>query len=256
VCDVTPSWFDEAMTTVGPDTSLIRRIQKLLDKAARTANPHEADAFAAKAARLVAENRIDPDRLQQPGASGDELVLHDVALGRGAYVRARLALLMAVAVANDVRVVFRSTPTGTIAHAAGFRSDVDVVEVMYHSLHQQAASHMASIRRGTGAATQRFRRSFLFGFADRVGEILAESRAATEAAAPQATLGATALALRARADHVEDYVNRSFGRLRSARAASAPQAHAWVAGVNAANSADVGRERLASRPAIGRGEAG
>jgi len=241
------------MTTVDPDTSLIRRIQKLLDKASRTANPHEADAFAAKAARLVAEHRIDPERLQASGAAGDELVLHDVPLGRGAYVRARLALLMAVAEPNDVRVVFRSTPTGTVAHTAGFRSDIDVVDVMYHSLHQQAAGHVTTVRRGTAAATQRFRRSFLFGFADRVGEILAEARTATEANAPAASAHATSAALRARADRVDDWVGESFGRIRSARAPSAAQAHGWAAGASAANSADVGRARLAGRPAIGRG---
>lgn len=244
------------MTTVDPDTSLIRRIQKLLDKAASTANQHESDAFAAKAAHLVAEHRIAPERLHASGSGADELVLRDVPLGRGAYVRARLALLTAVAGANDVRVVFRSTPTGTIAHAAGFRSDIDVVEVMYHSLHHQAADHMAAIRRGTAAATQRYRRSFLFGFADRVAEILADSRAATEASAPASTTESTALALRARADRVEEYAERSFGRVRVARAPSAAQARAWVAGASAANGADVGRARLAGRPAIGRGSPG
>ena len=33
---------------------------------------------------------------------------------------------------------------------------------------------MAEIRSTTGAATQRQRRAFLFGFADRIGELLAE----------------------------------------------------------------------------------
>ena len=56
---------------------------------------------------------------------------------------------------DDVKVVFRSTEHGTIAHVAGFSSDVEVVEAMYHSLHSQAATHMATIRRGTAPPTRR-----------------------------------------------------------------------------------------------------
>ncbi len=239
--------------TVDPDASLLRRIQKLLDKAARTTNPHEADAFAAKAARLLAEHRIDPKRLSDAAAAADDLVLRDVPLGRGAYVRARLALLMAIAGANDVRVVFRATSSGTIAHVAGFTSDVDLVTMMYQSLHQQAAAHLATIRRGTAAATQRFRRSFLFGFADRIGVLLDEARATTEAEAPAESSRVTSLALQARADRVDRFAAESFGRTRSARAPSAAQADAWMTGASAADRADIGRSRLTGRPAIGRG---
>ena len=250
---VTALWCDGSVPTLDHTASLIRRVQKLLDKAARTANPHEADAFARKAAELVAEHRIDPDRLRAGDSGGDDLVLRDVALGRGAYVRARLSLLTAVADANDVKVVFRSTEHGTIAHVAGFSSDVEVVETMYHSLHSQAATHMATIRRGTGAATQRFRRSFLFGYADRIAEILADARAATESQVAASAAGSMSLALRARSDRVEEFAAESFGCVRTARAPSAAQANAWVAGVEAANGADVGRGRLAGRRALGSG---
>ncbi len=161
--------------TESPDNDLLVRVRKLLDKAERTSNAHEADAFSRKAAELIAEHRIDPDRLGTIDA-GDELRVREIELGRGAYVRARLALLLAVADAHDVRVVFQARPNGTVAMAAGFRSDLDVVEVLYTSLHQQAAAQMAAVRRPTGAATQRFRRSYLFGFADRIGQLLGESK--------------------------------------------------------------------------------
>ena len=145
-----------------------------MDKASATANVHEADAFSRKAAELVARHRIDPAALAE--RRSDELGVREVALGRGAYVRARLALLMAVAEAHDTRVVFGTTPTGTVAYVAGYASDLDVVEVMYTSLHAQAASQMAVERRSTAAATQRFRRSFLFGYADRVAKSFDEAR--------------------------------------------------------------------------------
>jgi len=176
-----------------------------LDKAAMTANVHEADAFSRKAAELIARHRIDPEHLARDAARG-ELGVRDVVLGRGAYVRARLYLLMAVAEAHDARVVFAAGPSGTVAHVAGFTDDLDLIETMYHSLHAQAASQMASIRRSTAAATQRFRRSFLFGFAERISELLKSANSEALAAARQATPGAsTELALRQRGARVEEF---------------------------------------------------
>ncbi len=247
---VTPLCCDGHVTSNESDAALVRRVRKLLDKAANTTNPHEADAFATKAAELVAAHRIDPSRLAPD--EGD-LTVRDVPLGRGAYVRGRLNLLMAIADANDVRVVFSSTPTGTVAHMAGFRSDVDVVEVMYASLHHQAATQMAAIKRATGAATQRYRRSFLFGFANRLGEVLADARRATEQAPSSARTGTTAIALRARSERVEAFAAEAFGRVRTARAPSAAQPGGWLAGAAAADRADVGRARLAGRAALSSG---
>ena len=173
-------------------------------------------------------------------------------MGRGAYVRARLALLTIVGDHHDVRVVFKTLPTGMVAYLAGFRSDVDVVELLYHSLHQQAAAQMAGISRGTGAATQRFRRSFLMGFADRIGVVLDESAREAAAGRSAAVADSTALVLRERSQQVDDHLQRSFGRIRSARPASAAQASGWQAGVAAAERADVGRDRLPERRALGR----
>ena len=250
--------------TVFGDNDLLLRVRKLLDKAEVTTNAHEADAFSRKAAELIAAHRINPDRLAAVDA-GDDLHVREIEIGRGAYVRARLSLLQAVADAHDVRVVFQSRPHGTVAMAAGFRSDLDVVEVMYTSLHQQAGSQMAGIRRQTGAATQRFRRSFLFGFADRIGDVLAESnrRAESQQRASDHDFGAgaggggdiaraRALATTTRNERIEEFAARSFGRVRTARAPSAAQVTGWGAGAAAASRADVGRTRLAGRRAIGR----
>ncbi len=243
--------------TESPDNDLLVRVRKLLDKAERTSNAHEADAFSRKAAELIAEHRIDPGRLGTIDA-GDELRVREIELGRGAYVRARLALLLAVADAHDVRVVFQARPNGTVAMAAGFRSDLDVVEVLYTSLHQQAAAQMAAVRRPTGAATQRFRRSYLFGFADRIGQLLGESKHRADERADHGVgvnagrAAERALVTQGRTDRVEDFAATAFGRVRAARAPSAAQAGAWGAGAAAAGKADVGRTRLAGRRAIGR----
>jgi hypothetical protein len=229
---------------------LVDRVRKLMAKAEASANPHEADAFARKAADLVARHRIDPDQLA--AATGpEELSIREILLGRGAYVRGRLSLLMAVADANDAKVVFGSTPEGTTAYVAGYTIDLDVVEVMYHSLHAQMAAQMAGERRSTAAATQRFRRSFMFGFADRVGRLLSETRRAVEHDAPATSSGTSAPAVPERVVRVEEFMAESFGRVRTARSPAGAELRGWSAGAAAADGVDVGRRRLPGRRAIG-----
>ncbi len=243
----------------------IARVRKLMGKAAATTNPHEADAFSAKAAELAARYRLDPGSVTgDTGADDLRPQIRDMPLGRGAYVRARLALLTAVADANDVRVLFSTGSSGMVAHLAGFGDDLDVVEVMYHSLHAQATTQLAAIRRPTPAATQRYRRSFLFGYAERIGALLEEARlgaesaaesAADEASAPGAAsaTGSSVLMRRTRLAAVDEHLAAAFPRVRSARPPGAAQAGGWTAGAAAAERADVGRRRLPTRPAIGPG---
>jgi hypothetical protein len=234
-----------------PDPTLVERVRKLLDKAARTDNQHESEMFARKAAELVARHRIDPDRLAARPLP-DDLSLLEVAVGRGAYVRGRISLLNHIADSHDVRMVFQATTTGTVATLAGRRDDLSIVEVMYASLHQQVASQMSEIRSTTGAATQRQRRAFLFGFADRIGELLAETRATVEASASGPN--SNDLVLRVRRERVDDFAKESWGRVRSASRPSAVAPDGFARGVAAADRADVGHTRLAGHKPLDRGQ--
>lgn len=111
---------------------------------------------------------------------------------------------------------------------------------------------MAAIARGTPAATQRFRRSFLMGFASRIGDVLEESGRKAEEGRTSQEAASTTVALRERGERVDEFLEQSFGRIRSARPASAAQVTGWRAGAAAAERADVGRAPIPSRPAIGR----
>ncbi len=237
------------------DRSLVQRVRKLLDKAENTDNAHEAEAFAGKAADLIARHRIDPARLAERGEAANDLELSEMNVGRGAYVRGRISLLANVAEAHDVRMVYQSTPTGSVAFLAGRREDLDLVEVLYSSLHAQVSSQMAMLRRSTGAATQRERRAFLFGFAARIGELLTEANVAATRASKQATDrgAATALAVRERRERVDEFADRTWGKVRSASRSAPLAADGFERGVGAADRADVGRTRLPGRPAIGSG---
>ena len=236
---------------------LLDKIRKLLAMAEGTDNVNEAEAFSAKAAQLIAEHRIDPQHVRDVLDHG-ALGLRRIAIGRGAYVRARLALLDAIARNQDCEVVFETGQGGTTAIIAGYESDLDVTEVLYTSLHVQAASQMAGFRSRTPAATQRWRRSFLFGFANRVAEQLAAAR--TQAAEPRTARidGAPGPSgplpdVLARSGRVREFAARSFGRVVAARAAAPAQRSGWRDGHRAAAGVDLGRSRVAGRPALNRG---
>lgn len=242
-----------SVSSTNPDPTLVERVRKLLDKAARTDNEHESVVFERKAAELVARHRIDPNRIADRSLP-DDLDLVEIEVGRGAYVRGRLDLLHNIADSQDVRMVFRSTPEGSVATLAGRRDDLDIVDVMYVSLHQQVASKMAELRGPTGASTQRQRRAFLFGFASRVGELLAETRVTVEESAARSdAAGTTALVLRERRARVDEFAERSWGRVRSASAPSAVSSDGFARGFEAADRADLGRKGLGARPVLGQG---
>ena len=128
-----------------PPVSLVDKIRKLLAKAEGTDNANEAEAFSAKAAQLIAAHRIDPStsptrwRAVRRGCAGSSSA---AAPTSGPGWRS----LAAVAGNHDCEVVFETGPGGTTAMIAGFESDLDVTEVLYTSLHVQAANQMAAVR--------------------------------------------------------------------------------------------------------------
>ncbi len=236
------------MAPHAPD-GVLTKVRKLLAMAEGSPNANEADAFSRKAAALIAAHRIDPDRLR--AEADDDLSVREVVLGRGAYVRGRLALLQVVAEAHGCRVVFEVRDRGTVAFAAGFGSDLDTTDLLYHSLHSQASSRMAGERRATGAATQRWRRSFLFGFADEIRQMLASS--AVEAQRHVHPSSAALPALRARDRRVEEFSRQRWGRVSAARQPRPATVTGFQAGRRAAARADLGRRRVGGLRAIGRG---
>ena len=231
------------------DPGLVTKVRKLLAMAEGSPNPNEADAFSRKAAELIAAHRIDPDRLR--AEAGGDMDVRELVLGRGAYVRGRLGLLQAVGEAHGCRVVFEVRNRGTVAFVAGFRSDLDTTELLYHSLHAQASSRMAAERRATAAATQQWRRSFLFGYADQVRRMLQKS--ADQAQRHVHPSRAALPALRARERRVEEFARQRFGRVVAARRPKAATATGWEAGRQAASRSDLGRRRVGGLRAIGRG---
>jgi len=243
------------MTTPHPPPApVIERVRKLLAKAERTEHPHEAEAFAAKAAEMIAAHRITPAALAAARTSG-RLQVRQIPLGKGAYVRARLRLLSEIATTHDADVVFQSGPAGMVGHVVGFDDDLDAVAMLFDSLHRQASAQMAAGGGRTAAATQRWRRAFLFGYGERVGELLRSARRDAEAAGGVQYSGGAAgmaLELRERRERVRDFTATSFPRVVAASRPAPASARGWHRGRDAADRADLGRSRLGDRRQLGR----
>lgn len=229
--------------------ALLAKVRKLLAMAEGSPHPDEADAFSRKAAELIAAHRLDPTRLAEP--EGDVVDIREYEMGRGAYVRARIALLQAVADAHGCQVVFGAGPAGTTAYVAGFRDDLASVDVLYTSLHAQASARMGAERRRTGAATQQWRRSFLFGFAAQVAGMLARSN--ESAARRVESAGGQLPDVQTRDARIAEHVRGRFGRIATARPVASATASGYRAGRSAAARADVGRRRVPAPRALGRG---
>ncbi|MGY6499304.1 MAG: DUF2786 domain-containing protein [Acidimicrobiales bacterium] len=221
---------------------VLRRVRALLDQAESTPFPSEAETFAAKAAELMARHRIDLAMVDATrGRPRGGIVEHDVELGRGQYVRARLLLLGVVADAYDCRLLSSSRPDGRVGHVIGHVADVEHVALLYTSLLVQAtrAAAAESVPRGHSGVS--FRRAFLVGFAHRVGERLAEHMAdAVRDGDGKHPSGSAALVLADRRAQADDWVAQRYGRVGRLGPATPVHAAAAGRGVRAGDRADIG----------------
>lgn len=231
------------------DQRVIDKVRKLLAMAEGTDNSEEADAFARKAADLIARHRVTESALRD--IDPDQLEVAELDLGRGAYVRARFHLLAGIAEAHGCLATFMTGGRGTLAHITGHRRDTLAVRVLFTSLLSQMTQRAALERRATAAATQRWRRSFMFGFADEVAAMLQTAR--SEAIAATDDPASTVPALRAQDVVVREFAGERLGRIVTARPAAPAVRDGLRAGRQAAAESDVGRVRLRGRAAIGRG---
>jgi hypothetical protein len=233
-----------ADTTAATD-SMLRKVRGLLDKAENTEFEPEQEALFAKAAELMARYRITEAMVARakPLVDRGEIVQHTLQLGSGQYVRARLALLCAVADNSCCRVLTHTGWDGRVGEVYGYESDVAAVEVLYTSLLVQATTAMSRAKRPGGRSGVEFRRSFLFGFANRVAERLVEANRSVAEEVGRAADGQTsrsvALVLVDRRQDVDDEVFRRVGRVGTLGRPKAVTRDGYADGRRAGDGADL-----------------
>ncbi len=221
------------------DRDVLRKVRALLAKAESTDFEAEAESLTAKAHDLITRHALD-------GLGVDPDMGSDVRSRRvpldAPYASAKSILLSAVATANRCQSVqCRFTQTAIVF---GVPADLTAVEMLYTSLLTQATSAMlsaGSIGDGRGRnRTKSFRRSFLLGFAQRVGQRLA---ATAEAAVDLDRSKTLVPALRARSVAVEQAIHESFDSVRTRRV-SHSSGVGFGAGDRAGATADLGAARV------------
>lgn len=230
--------LDGPTVPTGLDERMLARVRALLAKAESTDFAAEAEALSTKAQELITRHAVSEVLLQETSDGPQEPSARRVLLD-DPYTDAKAALVAAVGNANRCRCVqVRAYGWVTVF---GFEADLDAVEVLSASLLVQATRDMrrrGPTRSATGRSTTRsFRRSFLFGYAHRIGERLAQT-AEHEVDAAVARRGDVLPALAARDERVAAAQQAAFPRL-SRRRASVSNGTGWTAGVAAANEADL-----------------
>lgn len=229
-------------TTTDTDTDpVLRKIRGLLDKAEASTFEAESSALFAKAAELMGRHRITEAMIDAGRHPTDrcKIIRRDIQLGSGPYVRARLDLLDNVSEASCCRLVTSTGWDGRIGTVVGYETDVSAVDVLYTSLMIQVTVAMKGETVPVGVNTTAFRRSFLFGFSERVAERLREAnRIVTDEIQADAS-DSVALVLVDRKKAVDEDLFRRYGKLGSLGASARPGGSGVGAGRAAGGRADL-----------------
>lgn len=229
---------DEAATR-GLDDRVLTRVRTLLAKAESTEFPEEAEALTAKAQQLISRHAIsaavlDAERGLERAAALRRHLVDDP------YADPKCQLVATVADANGCQAV--TTRAFGWVTLAGDERDLDAVEVLATSLLAQAtaAMHRMGPRRDASgrSRTRSFRRSFLLGFAQRIGHRLSEAEQAETVEAADGDHRVLPV-LASREARARDAISAAFPEV-TRRTVTVSHAGGWQAGQAAADLADLG----------------
>ena len=238
---VTSCWQTAAMNS-HDQSRMLETIRGLLAKAESSEFGPEAEAFTAKAQELMAAHSIEMAMLDDRSrrANGAEPASIRVKI-EPPHAEPKVHILAVSAEANHCQVIW-SRHEG-VAVVFGFDHDLAALELLYTSLLLQATRAMTSQGSQTDWSgrnrTRSFRRSFLMGYANRIGWRLREAASASVSAA-EATFGSElAPVLAKREERVEAAVRSAFPEVGTMRTSTSNMS-GWFAGEEAADQADLG----------------
>ena len=236
--DAALAWRQETRHT---EVRHLERIRALLAKAESTEFDEEADALTAKAQELMTRHAIDDALLAAHGAgkrSGEQPSAMRIGID-DPYAQAKATLLAVIGEASRCRAVW--TKDFGFSTVFGFAGDLTSVELLYTSLLLQARSAMVRAGdRGKRARSSSYRRSFLLGFANRIGRRLEEAACSAVADAVEERGSALLPVLAERSCRVEEWRNEAFPHLAKSRITMGDWS-GWASGVAAADAAVIAR---------------
>lgn len=219
----------------------LERVRALLAKAESTEFDAEADALTAKAQELMTRHAID-DALLAVNSAGRDSGEQPSAIRIGIddpYAHPKAILLAVIGDASQCRAVWSKTLG--FSTVFGFAGDLSSVELLYTSLLLQARNAM--VRAGDPSKRTRsrsFRRSFLLGFANRIGGRLEEAASTAVADAVEYRRPEIVPVLAERSCRVENFRNEAFPDLAQHRITTGDWS-GWASGAAAAEAAVITR---------------
>jgi len=219
----------------------LEQIQKLLDKAQATDFEAEAEALTARATALMAQYSIDAAMLgarAKVSFTPTKTVMNIT----GAYAAANQYMAARIAEAFGASCVFTNAVNDEgiyvdVVEVYGFESDIDMIRMLYTSVNLQCANLVKDLKGWSAGETRVIRRSFIYGFAQRVGERLKAQRATATVQAEDSTPGA-ALVLVDRATLARKAMEKDYPKLGKVRR-STVNAAAFGAGKRAGDRANL-----------------
>lgn len=239
------------------------KIEKLLRKAEST-TPAEAEALMAKAEELMMTWAIDQAMIDSiRGKEKREEIVKFEKWYEGVYNRALYDIGSSIAYPNDLRVLQSKMDKKMRITVIGFESDVENWKILDASLQLQAIRALNNWWKNTDTSwysamdKYKARRDFLWGFAAGVGNQLSDARRAAEKEAARmeaernqvddkTASESVSLVLASRKQQVNAWVDKTYGKLRSARPANYARSYSGGngAGYKAGSTADVGRPQV------------
>ncbi len=242
-----------AMPGADDHDPILERVRALLAQAESTNYPAEAEVFTAKAHALMTRHAIDAALVDPSATTGGWTTALRIPID-DPYLDTKSLLLQIVAEHSRCRAVFHTRyAMSTVVGASG---DVAGTELMFTSLLLQAQQALLAEGDKVGAgAPQRsrsFRSSFLFAYANRIGErlaeanasVIAEADAAAEADSGTGRGGSVLPVLAERSKIVDEAFDQLFGDLVSSSVRSGWNAAGWSSGRRAADQARLGEPDL------------
>lgn len=198
--------------------AVVRKLLALAEDPGAT--PAEAEAFTAKAERMMADHGIDAAMVSalEVGAPGVSETWIRV---QAPYVRDKAMFVSHVAHAMRCRAVILGSPPSLSVHVFGLETDVRGAELLISSLLLQAAREQIDLDVPSDAHPAAYLRSWWTGFGQAVFRRLMEAheRARDAAAAAGGTDGAAGVdvVLADRAAEIEEEMRRRYPHLRRPR---------------------------------------